>query len=160
MALPTAEDLLQIYQNNPADSIQPTDLIYLIRYPYNQNNDMAAPASAFSRSLLMQWYNIDNAYAALQVNSGYVINRPSLVMLSLPTESNFGDQITILNIGSGGFQLAQNNGQNIQLGIRVTTTGSGGYVASTAIGDSIGLICVIPNSMWFVNYIIGNITFV
>lgn len=160
MTLPVSENAKQVYDNNPADDIRPDDLIYLIRYPYAPNNDMAAKASTFQTYIQMPWISLSSASALLTVNTAYITNRPSLIMLELPVNSSVGDRIKILNIGAGFWQLAQNTGQNIQLGNRVTTTGAGGYIASTAIGDSIELVCVIQNSMWFVEYVIGNISFV
>jgi len=156
-----SRDVDQIYQTNPAFGLEGTDLIYIGRYPYGTSNDMAVQWSVIESLITtgFPWNTITAASTILQPNNGYIINRPSLVMLSLPVLSNVGDLIEITSINSGGFQIAQNDGQNIRFGNQVTSTGDAGYITSMSIGDTLTLRCVIANTFWQIFASMGNLSF-
>ncbi|VVC75997.1 hypothetical protein AQUSIP_12980 [Aquicella siphonis] len=159
MATPENLNVKQVYDNNPSDTLLDDDLFYLGRAPYGQANDMAVRGAVLKNAIRATWVTVTDAYVLLQPNVNYIINRPSLVMLAMPASAAVGASIKILNINSGGWQIAQNTGQNIIFGDKNTTTGPVGYLASATKGDKIELTCVIENSMWFVEGVIGNITF-
>src|SRR5690606_14018766 len=152
-------DVKQIYDSNPADTVLDDDLFCLGRAPDGQKNDMAVRGAVLKNAIRATWVTVTDAYVLLQPNVNYIINRPSLVMLAMPTAAAIGDSIKILNINSGGWQIAQNTGQNIIFGDKNTTTGPVGYLASATQGDRIEIICVLQNTLWFVDGVIGNITF-
>ena len=80
--------------------------------------------------------------------SGYVSTGGSLVTLTLPVTAAFGTALGIIGQGAGGWSIAQNSGQNIQVGNVSSTVGVGGSVSSTNRFDSIYLICVVANTTW------------
>lgn len=81
-------------------------------------------------------------------NNGYVTNNGSLVSLTLPTASSFGDRLNIIGYGAGGFIIEQNAAQQVIIGNKMSTLGNLGSVSSTQIGDSLELVCVVPNAVW------------
>ncbi len=83
-------------------------------------------------------------------DSGYVTNNAGVVTVTLPTTAAFGTALSIIGKGAGGWALAQNSGQNIQIGSVSSTVGAGGSVASTNRYDSIDLLCTTANTTWTV----------
>lgn len=82
------------------------------------------------------------------INKGYITNNAGLVTVTLPTIAAQGTQLNIVGKGAGGWRIAQNVGQSIQVGSAVTTAGTGGSVSSTNRYDSIQLVCVTANTLW------------
>lgn len=97
---------------------------------------------------------------AMAVNNGYVANNAGLVTLTLPVTAAFGTVIRVAGKGAGGWLIAQNGGQNIQVGNVSSTIGVGGSVASTNAFDAIELLCTTANTTWTALSMIGalNIT--
>lgn len=85
---------------------------------------------------------------AMVADAGYVPNNVALCTLTLPVTAAFGTSQTVVGLGAGGWLIAQNSGQNIQVGNQTTTTGVGGSLASTNRYDSIDLLCVVANTTW------------
>jgi hypothetical protein len=160
----TAENILEIYNNNPSSTLPNTALIYAGLSPYGVNSDTAIKFIDLLTQILsyqnLPWLTISAASYQLTTNTGYFINRPSLVMLTMPVSSNVGDIISITSINSGGFQIAQQDGMNILFGNKYTSTGAAGYLSSTLLGDCIDLRCAIPGSLWVVRNPQGNINVV
>ena len=96
------------------------------------------------------WNHVTSTTVSLVSNNGYVMDNVSLVTGTLPPTSSIGDELEIVGKGSGGWKIAQNAGQNIIFGSVVTTTGTGGSLASTNKNDSIYLICTVANTTWTV----------
>lgn len=94
------------------------------------------------------WNEVTGVTQAMVADTGYVVNNAGLVTLTLPTTAAFGTAITILGKGAGGWIIAQNSGQSIQVGSVASTIGVGGSVASTNRFDSIELICTTANTIW------------
>lgn len=94
------------------------------------------------------WNLITGTSAQMFSGNGYTVNNAGLVTLTLPTTSNYGDTIAINGLGAGGWKIAQNAGQNIQLGSSTTTVGTGGSLASTNQWDSINLFCAVASTTW------------
>lgn len=98
---------------------------------------------------------------AMAVNTIYVANDPtSLVTFTLPATSAFGTIIQVVGNSADGWSIAQNAGQNINLGALTTTTGVGGSVSSTRQFDQLTFMCVVANTTWNVTASIGNLTIV
>jgi hypothetical protein len=95
-------------------------------------------------------------------NTGYYSDDPALdITFNLPATAARDSVIRITNRQAGfNFSIAQGSGQSIQFGNQVTTTGAGGSITSTAIGDSIEMICVVANTTWQVLSTMGNLNFV
>lgn len=81
-------------------------------------------------------------------NTRYRSNNSSLVTLTLPSISNPGDLLSISGMGTGGFKIAQNSGNQIFLGTSSTTLGITGSLQSTNQYDSIWLECLTTNANW------------
>lgn len=93
------------------------------------------------------------------VNTGYITNSSSLVILTLPATAKVGAVISVVGQGSGGWQLAQTSGQSINFGNIVTTTGTAGFLSSNNQYDCVQVVCVTANTQFVVINSIGNITF-
>lgn len=99
--------------------------------------------------------------AGATVNTGTVANKAGLLTMTLPATSAVGDVVAITGINTAlGWKIAQNAGNTIHFGTSTTTPGAGGSLASTAIYDTVYLVCVTTNALWTVVSSIGNITVV
>lgn len=106
------------------------------------------------------WNEETGTSAAMAVNNAYIANNAGLVTLTLPATAAVGEQVKVVGKGAGGWQIAQNAGQTINVGANASTTGVGGYIASSAQSDSITLVCITANTDWInVDAPQGNITY-
>lgn len=97
----------------------------------------------------------------LVANDAIITNNAALVTLTLPTTCAVGSEFYVVGLGAGGWKIAQNASQLIHLGNQVTTTGTGGSLASTNQYDSVSLVCVVANTTFVqINGPQGNITVV
>lgn len=96
------------------------------------------------------WTEVTGTSQTMSADNGYVSSNAGLVTLTLPTTAAFGTVISIVGKGAGGWKIAQNAGQNIQLGSSSSTVGVAGYIASTNQFDSIDLLCTTANTTWTV----------
>lgn len=95
------------------------------------------------------------------VNNSYISNNAGLCTITLPSSAAVGDTVQVGGLGAGGWKIAQNASQLIHLGSSVTTTGTGGSLASSNQYDSISAIrCVVANTTWICFGVQGNITVV
>jgi hypothetical protein len=101
-----------------------------------------------SNSTILNWNNVTTPTQTMLPANGYVAASGSLVTFTLPMIAAFGTQISLIGFGSGGWTIAQNAGQNIQVGNLTSTTGIGGSVSSSLPSDSIDLICIVANTTW------------
>ena len=94
----------------------------------------------------VSWTNISGTSQAIVVNNGYIPNNAGLVTLTLPATAAIGSIIDIAGLGAGGWRIAQNAGQNIQVGSSSTTVGVGGSVSSVNRYNSIKLVCIVADT--------------
>lgn len=95
------------------------------------------------------------------VNTGYFTsNGASLVTITLPAVAAVGDTIRISGLATGGWKLAQQAGQSVNIGSSTTTIGVGGSLASTAQFDAIEIVCCVANTTFNIVSSMGNITVV
>jgi hypothetical protein len=94
------------------------------------------------------WTNVTGTTQAGAADSGYVSDNASLVTITLPATAAFGTAFSIIGAGAGGWKIAQNAGQNVQVGNVSSTVGVTGSVASTNQFDSIDLLCTVSNTTW------------
>ena len=85
---------------------------------------------------------------SMTTNTGWGANNASLVTFTLPTTAAIGDVLYVIGMGAGGWKIAQNASQNIQIGNLSSTSGTGGSIASTNQFDSIHFICTVANTTW------------
>lgn len=106
-------------------------------------------------------WSIITANQTAAVNNGYFCNKASALSLALPTTSALGDVIEVNNINTAlGILITQAAGQQIFIGNTNTTSGATGTLQSSALGDSLKLVCSTANLTWRVVSMIGNWTFV
>jgi len=99
----------------------------------------------------------------MTVNTGYINTKAgALLTLTLPATAAVGTTVCIQGsaAGTGGWLLAQNAGQNVQIGNQTTTPGVGGSLASTDNNDAICCVCTVADTTWNVYSVVGNITVV
>lgn len=108
------------------------------------------------------WTDATNASYTLAVQNGYVANRGTLVTFTLPATAVLGDEIEIVGKGAGGWLIAQNANQQINVGSSPSTVGVGGSVASTNQFDAITLVCITAgaSTIWSTSASMGNLTVV
>ena len=87
---------------------------------------------------------------SMSTNNGYIANNAALITFTLPTTAAVGEVLGMIGINSGGWKIAQNTSQSIQIGQVTSTVGTGGYIQSQAGTDSLELICVVANTKWAV----------
>ena len=90
-------------------------------------------------------------------SNGYFTRGLSQVVMTLPITASAGDTFIISNTSAAGFMIAQNSGQYINYGNLTTTTGTGGNITSTAIGDTLTIVCSVPNTGFQVVSAIGEL---
>ena len=106
----------------------------------------------------MAWNEVTGTSATMAVNSGYIANNAGLVTLTLPATAPVGTVVAVTGHGAGGWKIAQNASGVIHFASQNTTSGTGGYLASTATYDSAELVCIVANNEWVVRSSVGNIT--
>ncbi len=99
--------------------------------------------------------NITNAV----VGHGYFANKAGTLTIGLPTTSAVGDVIEVININTAtGTQFTQAANQQIFFSTASTTLGATGTLTSSAIGDTIKLVCRTANLVWWATGPVGNWT--
>jgi len=107
------------------------------------------------------WTDVTGTSQAMVADNGYTSNNAGLVTLTLPATAAYGTGLAVVGKGAGGFTIAQNALQNIQVGSSSSTVGVGGSVSSTNRFDSINLVCTTANTTWTVlGAVQGNLTIV
>ena len=94
------------------------------------------------------WNNITGTSSSLAASNGYQANNAGLVTLTLPVTSSFGDVIAICGYGAGGWRVAQNAGQSINMGLLSSTVGVTGHIDSNNQYDTVVLLCNVANTTW------------
>lgn len=109
----------------------------------------------------LTWVEVTSTTQTLQPNYGYIAASDNVnpLVFTLPTTSALGANYSIIGKGAGGWQIAQNAGQNIQIGSTSTTVGVTGSISSTNQFDSLTLVCTTANTTFTgLNGSQGNIT--
>ena len=119
-------------------------------------NSLNLEAATASGSFV--WSVITTSQTAA-INNGYITNSASLITVTLPATAAVGTLFEIAGIGTGGWQLGQAASQYINFGAHVTTTGTGGYLASTLTNDTVKVVCTVANVGFIVTSAVGNITY-
>lgn len=94
---------------------------------------------------------------SMVIDHGYIINGGSQLQMTLPVTSAAGSVINIRGLGAGGYIIKQNAGQNIVVSSgSITTTGTGGSVASAAQYDTFDMTCIVANTTWSLSGIVSQ----
>ena len=107
------------------------------------------------------WDEITSSQIA-DINTGYVTNSASRIILTLPITAVVGNVIRIAGKGSGGWSIAQNSGQQILYGTGSSTIGTGGSLSSTYQTDSVEILATTggTSTIWTVLSNVGNLTII
>lgn len=106
-------------------------------------------------------WSIVTVNATASVNTGIIANKAGTLAMALPATSAIGDIISITGINTAlGWQLTQAAGQQIFYGAASSTLGAGGSITSSAIRDTLTIVCITANTTWQVISSIGNPTVV
>lgn len=105
------------------------------------------------------WNVVAGTTQTLAANNGYFANNAGVITFTLPVTSAVGDSYQIQNM-QGGFSIAQGAGQSIQIGNVATTTGSGGSITSTSLGDWTEIVCNVANIGFVGNFKQGDLDIV
>jgi len=95
---------------------------------------------------------------SMAIHTAYIANNAALVTLTLPATAAVGSTILVIGKGAGGWRVAQNSGQTINLGSAPTTTGVSGRLDSTNRYDCLTLYCIVADTTWIGYGVQGNIT--
>lgn len=99
----------------------------------------------------VSWTNVTGTSQNMVADGGYVAANAGTVTLTLPVTAAFGTILYVVGQGSGGiggWSIAQNSGQQINIGNIASTIGVGGSVSSTNTFDSLVLLCTVANTTW------------
>lgn len=102
------------------------------------------------------WNNVTGTSQTAAVGNAYIANNAALVTVTLPSTYAVGDIVRVAGGGAGGWKVAQPSGDNIVFGATTTTTGTGGYLASTQQYDAVELVAIAANTTWSVISSQGN----
>lgn len=97
----------------------------------------------------------------LVANYGHILTNVGMTTALLPATCAVGSTIRIYGSTAGLFTISQNglpNPQNIRIGNQITASGLPGSLVSTAIGDSIELLCIVADVSFVVISSVGNFT--
>lgn len=103
------------------------------------------------------WGTTASTTIAASPFTGYGCTAGTLATITLPATSNVGDTYEVVAMGAGGWKIAYNAGQNIIFGTSTTTTTTGS-LASTNTGDAVKLVCLVPNTTFYVLSAVGDLT--
>lgn len=107
------------------------------------------------------WSVITSTPTTAVVNNGYFVNNAGQLSLALPATSAVGDVIKVVNINnSTGTKFTQATGQTISIGTSTTTSGASGSLTSSAVGNTITLVCRTANTTWWAHTFNGTWTVV
>ena len=116
-------------------------------------------ASTINAPNLIGRWSVITADQTAEVNNGYLTNKGTLLVLTLPTTAAVGSMIRVSGMNAGLWRISQNASQVIHFGKTDTTTGTGGYLLATQTRDSVELVCCVANNEWNVLSSVGNIDF-
>ncbi len=93
---------------------------------------------------------------AMLVNNGYIVNSGVNVNMTLPATASVGERLRILRKGAGSVTISQNAGQQIFFNASSTTVGVAGTMVTTAVRETLELLCITDNTQWQVLSNEGN----
>jgi hypothetical protein len=125
------------------------------------NPDGIAGNPSFAISGFTMWTDVTGTTQTMSVANGYIADNASLVTFTLPSTAAIGDMIQVLGKGAGGWKIAQNASQQINVGKLASTAGTGGSIASINQFDTVELRCITAgaSTVWTAK-VTGNITVV
>lgn len=113
----------------------------------------------FSKLSTFEWA-ISSGNATFATDTGIIAAKPTLLTYALPTTSSTGQVVRMAGASAGLWKISQAANQKIYFNDQSTTTGTGGYLASTLSFNAVELLCITANLEWMVISSVGNITVV
>jgi hypothetical protein len=104
--------------------------------------------------------NVTGTTQTLAANTVYMANNASVVTFTLPATAAIGDYYKIVGYGAGGWTVAQNASQQINVGNEATTSGTGGSVSSSNQYDAVEIYCGTANDGFVGHVVQGQLTVV
>ena len=104
-------------------------------------------------SSIISWVDVTGTSDSLEAGVGYVANNAGLVTLTLPASSTLGDTFKVITKGAGLCTIAQNASQTIRFAGSTTTSGVGGSLTATAIGDTLEIVSTADDEFYVVSSI-------
>lgn len=111
------------------------------------------------------WTDVTGTSAQMAADNGYIANNSALVNLTLPTVASKNSIIRIAGLGSGGWRISQNAGQQINYLNLSTTSGTSGRIDTEITNTQsaracMDLLCTTANTTWLVINSIGTVDIV
>ena len=100
-------------------------------------------------------WNDDVASTTMAVNNGYIVKTGAKVY-ALPAVAAVGDEIEVVIQSGTSWQITMAGTQTIFFGTSFTS--AGGTLTSSAIGDSVWLVCMTANTTWRAIQFVGTPT--
>lgn len=127
--------------------------------PLYTSGDSATNTLQLSLTSVYNWQIVSGTTPiALTSMTAYIAKGSSAVTFTLPPTANVGDTFKIVGYGNL-WQLQQNASQKIVCGVMQTTAGASGYLQATVATDQVEIVCVTPNTEFYVIQVIGNPSF-
>lgn len=106
------------------------------------------------------WTDVTGTTQAIAAGNAYIADNAGLVTFTLPASPTLGDTFRVVwGTAAGGWTIHQNASQLIKLGNVSTTTGTGGSISSSAVGDGVCIVYIGSNTFEVLSSM-GNITYV
>jgi hypothetical protein len=137
------------------------DLTFTLQTPASVNNsalviDTDGTVHVGSNSVMV-WNEANSASVSLVASNAYVVNNGFQVVFTLPVTAALGDEFQIQGLSASGWKIAQNNGQNIQVGNISSTVGMAGSVDATNQFDAIKIVCTVPDTTFNAEFLVGRL---
>jgi hypothetical protein len=101
------------------------------------------------------WETVSAPNITVAGGDGIVANTPATpLQVVLPATFNVGDEVAILGLGAGGWQLVANAGQTIIFGS--TATATAGYIQNDIQNATIFVRGLVANTTWIVELVNSN----
>lgn len=145
-----SRNIAQIYNVNPAVTLNSTDLFYLGRSPYGLTDDFATTWSTILSNIPGAVTNKITTTSDVNMvqNQNYILNTATACIFNLPAASAIGSVITVTCINAGKWRIKQASGQQIIIGTSTTTLGASGILEAVQQGDTVTIMCVTANTIW------------
>lgn len=97
----------------------------------------------------LTWSTVTGSTQAMTSGNAYVCNYAGQIAFTLPTTSNVGDFVAVVNTNTAaGWKITYTTNQQIFAGASACTLTSGSLAAS-ALGDNVVLVCTVANLKWY-----------
>ena len=132
----------------------------LSNYVLLGNGANVAPTWQQMPGFIKAWVTVSSSTAVtIAGDTGYVVTlNGSTAQFTLPTTSTVGHIVKVLATAAGTssyFKISCPSGTSILFGT-LGTSGSGGYIISATLYNTIELVCIIANTTWQVTSAVGT----